>query len=60
MIELLERADASGDAVTDEAMLFERAGEAAVVVDGAPENRKITTPQDLQWAEARIASADGV
>jgi 2-C-methyl-D-erythritol 4-phosphate cytidylyltransferase len=39
-----------GDA-TDDAMLVERLGTRVYVVPGNPENRKITTPEDLRWAE---------
>jgi 2-C-methyl-D-erythritol 4-phosphate cytidylyltransferase/2-C-methyl-D-erythritol 2,4-cyclodiphosphate synthase len=36
---------------TDEAMLAERAGHTVRVVDGDPQNLKITTPDDLMMAE---------
>jgi len=41
--------------LTDEAMAVERLGEAVVAVPGSPRNRKITTPEDLAWAEAELA-----
>lgn len=53
---LLNEANASGINVTDEAVLFERAGDPVVVVKGARENHKITTPDDLAWAEALLAA----
>ena len=37
--------------VTDEAGLLERAGEEVVVVDGDPENIKVTIPEDFRRAE---------
>jgi 2-C-methyl-D-erythritol 4-phosphate cytidylyltransferase len=44
------RADAA-DRATDDAVLVERLGARVYVVRGNPENRKITTPDDLRWAE---------
>jgi 2-C-methyl-D-erythritol 4-phosphate cytidylyltransferase len=41
--------------VTDEAMAVERLGEPVVAVPGSPLNRKITTPEDLAWAEGILA-----
>ena len=41
--------------VTDEAMAVERLGEPVVAVAGSPFNRKITTPEDLAWAEGVLA-----
>jgi 2-C-methyl-D-erythritol 4-phosphate cytidylyltransferase len=40
--------------VTDEAMAVERLGAPVRVVRGSPRNRKITTPEDLAWAEALV------
>ena len=42
--------------VTDEAMAVERLGEPVVAVTGEALNRKVTTPDDLVWAEAILAS----
>jgi 2-C-methyl-D-erythritol 4-phosphate cytidylyltransferase len=42
--------------LTDEAMAVERLGEPVVAVPGSAWNRKITTPEDLAWAEAVLAS----
>ncbi|HVO25560.1 MAG TPA: 2-C-methyl-D-erythritol 4-phosphate cytidylyltransferase [Candidatus Margulisiibacteriota bacterium] len=36
---------------TDDASLVERLGHPVRIVPGEPTNRKITTPDDLQWAE---------
>jgi len=40
--------------VTDEAMAVERLGEPVAVVPGSPRNRKLTTPEDLAWAEGLL------
>jgi 2-C-methyl-D-erythritol 4-phosphate cytidylyltransferase len=45
----------AGLAVTDEAMAVERLGRPVHAVPGSPRNRKITTPEDLAWAEAVLA-----
>jgi 2-C-methyl-D-erythritol 4-phosphate cytidylyltransferase/2-C-methyl-D-erythritol 2,4-cyclodiphosphate synthase len=42
--------------VTDEAMLAERAGFPVHLVPGDPVNIKVTTPEDLEHARARLAS----
>ncbi|WP_135556489.1 2-C-methyl-D-erythritol 4-phosphate cytidylyltransferase [Paenibacillus cymbidii] len=51
LLEAYERAEAEGFAGTDDAMLVERLGHAVHVVMGSYENIKITTPEDLVWAE---------
>jgi 2-C-methyl-D-erythritol 4-phosphate cytidylyltransferase len=58
---LIRRAHAAagGAEVTDDAMLVERLGERVYVVRGNPENRKITTPDDLRWAAWWLAQAAG-
>lgn len=45
------RAQHDGYVATDDAMLVERLGIPVRVVAGEAANRKITTPDDLQWAE---------
>ena len=40
-----------GQALTDDAAVAERAGLAVTLVEGAPENIKVTTPEDLMQAE---------
>ncbi len=47
----LEAARESGAAVTDEAMAMERQGHRPLLVEGADDNLKITTPGDLAWFE---------
>lgn len=44
----------SGIAYTDDASMVEHRGGRVVVVAGEADNRKITHPDDLQWARARI------
>jgi 2-C-methyl-D-erythritol 4-phosphate cytidylyltransferase len=53
---LLERAAATGTEVTDEAALFEAAGLAVGLVEGSARNFKVTTPADLELAEALLAA----
>jgi len=58
--DVLAAAFAEGDRgadATDEAMLAERAGHAVAIVPGDERNVKITTPEDLVGARARIAGA---
>jgi 2-C-methyl-D-erythritol 4-phosphate cytidylyltransferase len=52
-----ERASRDGGAATDDAGLVERIGGAVAVVDGSPLNLKITTPEDLEIAEALVDRA---
>ena len=47
-------AHASGGDATDDAALIEVAGGRVVVVDGSTDNRKITVPDDLEWARRRV------
>jgi 2-C-methyl-D-erythritol 4-phosphate cytidylyltransferase len=58
--DLIRRAHADalahGVAATDDAVLVERLGVAVQLVPGDPDNRKITTPGDLAWAEWRLAT----
>ena len=54
------RAFADDVTVTDEAMAVERLGEAVAAVPGSALNRKITTPEDLAWAEGVLALRVGV
>jgi 2-C-methyl-D-erythritol 4-phosphate cytidylyltransferase len=46
-----ERAARDRVVATDDAALVERLGVGVYVVEGEPANRKITTPDDLRWAE---------
>jgi 2-C-methyl-D-erythritol 4-phosphate cytidylyltransferase len=43
--------------VTDEAMAVERMGAVVMTVPGSPRNRKLTTPEDLAWAEGLLVQA---
>jgi 2-C-methyl-D-erythritol 4-phosphate cytidylyltransferase len=42
--------------LTDEAMAVERLGEPVVAVKGSARNRKLTTPEDLAWADTLLRS----
>jgi 2-C-methyl-D-erythritol 4-phosphate cytidylyltransferase len=53
--EACEAATRAGLAITDEAMAVERLGRPVQAVPGSPRNRKITTPEDLAWAEGVVA-----
>ena len=55
----LRAAHASGDDATDDAALIERAGGRVVVVAGETSNRKITAPDDLDWARAQLDERGG-
>ena len=52
LLEAHRRALAEGLGATDDAALVERIGGRVVVVEGSPDNIKITGPQDLVLAEA--------
>jgi 2-C-methyl-D-erythritol 4-phosphate cytidylyltransferase/2-C-methyl-D-erythritol 2,4-cyclodiphosphate synthase len=51
LVRAYEEAFREGVTLTDEAMAVERLGEVVVAVPGSLRNRKITTPDDLAWAE---------
>jgi 2-C-methyl-D-erythritol 4-phosphate cytidylyltransferase len=50
----LRAAHASGGEATDDAALIESVGGRVVVVDGEATNRKITTPDDLDWTRDQL------
>lgn len=52
--DLLRRAHATGAEATDDAALVESLGATVVVVDGDPDNQKITGPADLDRARRRV------
>ncbi|MCU1399497.1 MAG: ispD [Acidimicrobiales bacterium] len=54
--EALRAAHADAAESTDDAALVEAAGGRVVVIAGSADNRKITYPADLEWAEARLAA----
>ena len=54
------QARAEGYTATDDATLVERLGAAVHVVPGESANRKITTPDDLEWAESYLHGQRGV
>lgn len=49
-----EMARQEGFTGTDDAMVVERTGQPVYVVRGGYHNLKITTPEDLEWAEYRL------
>jgi len=54
----LEAAIQAGVAVTDEAMAIERIGLKPMLVEGAEDNIKVTTPADLVYAEFLLGRID--
>jgi len=54
LVRAYESAFRDGLTVTDEAMAVERLGAPVRAVPGSPRNRKITTVEDLQWAEGLV------
>lgn len=52
-------AEAAGVTLTDEAMAVERLGLPVAAVEGSFRNRKLTTPDDLRWAQ-RLLDGEGV
>ena len=51
-------AERSGTVLTDEAMAVERLGAPVRAVAGNARNRKLTTPEDLAWAEDLLTGED--
>jgi len=54
----LAEIEASGIEVTDDSFLVERLGVNVVAISGSPRNIKITTQEDLAWAEALLKKSD--
>jgi 2-C-methyl-D-erythritol 4-phosphate cytidylyltransferase len=48
------QADRRGLQLTDEAMAVEALGKPVAVVPGRASNRKLTTPEDLEWAQHQL------
>jgi 2-C-methyl-D-erythritol 4-phosphate cytidylyltransferase len=55
LVEAYEAAFRDRVTLTDEAMAVERFGGKVATVPGSPLNRKITTPEDLAWAEGVLS-----
>lgn len=58
----LQDASSAGIEVTDEAMAMERAGFTPLLVEGAADNLKLTTTEDLaeaEWLLSRIPASEG-
>jgi 2-C-methyl-D-erythritol 4-phosphate cytidylyltransferase len=51
---IIRRAHERGDASTDDAALVEQLGGRVVIVAGEAHNRKITHPDDLDWARRQL------
>ncbi|QYR22153.1 2-C-methyl-D-erythritol 4-phosphate cytidylyltransferase [Paenibacillus sp. sptzw28] len=58
LLEAHEKAAAEGFVGTDDAMAVERLGVPVTVAEGDYTNIKITTPEDLPWAEFLLASRE--
>jgi 2-C-methyl-D-erythritol 4-phosphate cytidylyltransferase len=56
-VEAYEAAFRDRVALTDETMAVERLGGRVRAVPGSTRNRKITTPEDLSWAEGVVRGA---
>ncbi|GGE01250.1 2-C-methyl-D-erythritol 4-phosphate cytidylyltransferase [Paenibacillus nasutitermitis] len=56
LLEAHEKAAANGFVGTDDAMVVERLGKPVTVAEGDYTNIKITTPEDLPWAEFLLAT----
>lgn len=54
-----DAAEREGATLTDEAMAVERLGRTVMAVPGSAQNRKITTPDDLAWAEDVLRRREG-
>lgn len=54
----MAEAKAQGLDFTDDAQLFELTGRPVTVVEGRPDNLKITTPEDLRLAEGSLAGQE--
>jgi 2-C-methyl-D-erythritol 4-phosphate cytidylyltransferase len=57
LVEAYEAAFRDRVTLTDEAMAVERLGRVVTAVPGSARNRKITTPDDLAWAESVLSGA---
>jgi 2-C-methyl-D-erythritol 4-phosphate cytidylyltransferase len=58
LAEALDAATAAGLRVTDEAMAMENAGTRPLLIEGADDNLKVTTPADLALAEFVLSSRE--
>lgn len=57
IVEAHERAAADNFEGTDDAVLVERLGHPVEIVEDSPDNIKITTPADLEWAKLVLSQA---
>lgn len=56
LLEAHRKAELEGVHATDDAQLVERLGQTVAIVEGSPENIKITRPEDLAMGEAILAA----
>ena len=54
----IEALEALGETASDDASAMEAAGHRVALVEGSEENRKITTPLDLEWAEWYLSKCE--
>lgn len=54
LVRAYEQAFRTGLVLTDEAMAVEALGAPVIAVPGSPRNRKLTTPEDMAWAESLL------
>jgi 2-C-methyl-D-erythritol 4-phosphate cytidylyltransferase len=54
-----DAADRDGALLTDESVAVERVGGSVRAIPGSPANRKLTTPDDLAWAEDLLRRRGG-
>jgi 2-C-methyl-D-erythritol 4-phosphate cytidylyltransferase len=59
VVDAYERAVAAGWTGTDDASFVERMGVSVSIVQGERTNIKVTTPEDLQWAEWFVSDGAG-
>jgi 2-C-methyl-D-erythritol 4-phosphate cytidylyltransferase len=59
VVDAYEKAISSGWTGTDDASFVERAGFAVSIVEGERTNIKVTTPEDLRWAEWFVSGGTG-
>lgn len=51
LINAIETLETRGETATDDASAMEALGYQVILVEGSPDNQKLTTPSDLAWAE---------
>ena len=54
----IETLEGRGETATDDASAMEAAGHKVFLIEGSAENRKLTTPSDLEWAEWHLSKKE--